>query len=45
MVEYIKNSDMVIDFSYNHFMKQSKAYVERFYNMAVEYNKRKGLGL
>ena len=41
MIDYIENSNMVINFSKSYFMHRLKKDVERFYNLAVEYNKRK----
>ena len=41
MIDYIENSGMVIDFSRAYYMSRRKEFVERHYNMAVEYNRRK----
>lgn len=41
MIDYIEKSNMVIDFSKNYFMHKLKKDVERFYNLAVEYNNNK----
>lgn len=39
MIDYIEDSGMVIDFSRSHFNHKLKSEVERFYNMAVSYNR------
>ena len=41
MIEYIEDSKMVIDFSKSYFMSRPKKYVERFYQMAINYNNNK----
>ena len=41
MIDYIESSNMVINFSKSYFMHELKKDVERFYNLAVEYNKKK----
>jgi hypothetical protein len=41
MIEYIEKSQMVINFNKSHFMNRPKKYVERFYEMAINYNNNK----
>lgn len=41
MIDYIEKSNMVVNFSKSYFMHRLKKDVERFYNLAVEYNKNK----
>lgn len=42
MIDYIEQSGMVVNFSRSYFNKMLKERVERLYNMAVEYNSKKG---
>lgn len=42
MIDYIEKSGMVLYFSRSSFNHRLKKDVERFYNMAVEYNAKKG---
>lgn len=43
MIKYIEESRMVVNFSTSYFLKRSRADVERFYNDAKEFNRKKGI--
>lgn len=38
MIDYIEDSGMVVNFSRSYFNHKLKSEVERFYNMAINYN-------
>ena len=40
MIDYIEQSGMIIGFSRSYFNHMLKSDVERFYNMAISYNRR-----
>lgn len=42
MIDYIEKSKMVLYFSRSHFNHKLKKDVERFYDLAVEFNSKKG---
>lgn len=41
MIDYIEESGMVVGFSRSYFNHMLKSDVERFYSMAISYNRRK----
>lgn len=41
MIDYIEGSHMVVNFSRSYFNHMLKSKVERFYIMAINYNRRK----